>query len=53
MNLPIERPLSELYTADITRLRRLEIDAIIALHRMNVTAHRLTAETKPSRKIYE
>jgi hypothetical protein len=49
MNLTIERPLSELYTADITRLRHAELNAIIALHRVNFEAHRLLAEAEKHR----
>jgi hypothetical protein len=51
MSLPTDRSLSELYTADVTRLRRAEINAIIARHCVNVETHRLAAETKPSRKV--
>ncbi|WP_439925286.1 hypothetical protein [Nitrobacter sp. JJSN] len=46
MNLTDLRPLSELYTADVTRLRRLEIDAIIARHRVSFNVHRLATEAE-------
>jgi hypothetical protein len=49
VNLPIERPLSELYSADVTRLCRAESDAIIARHRFNFESNRLLAEAAKRR----